>query len=172
MTQNNNAVSSQALADFYYARHEQLQKYLFWHVRSKEIAEELAQETYLRFLKHPNPKQILDLNAFLFTIAANLARDHLRALKREQSREFIGLDTELADPQPHTEELIAHHCLERQLQLAIVNLPQKTQQVFLLYHAEDLSYKQIAAHLNISTRTVEYHLRQALILCRSFLTKI
>lgn len=172
MNQNNNAVACQELTDFYYARHAQLQKYLFWHVRSVEVAEELAQETYLRFLKQSEPKQILDLNAFLFTIAANLARDHLRSVKRGQAREFVSLDVQLPDTKPNTEEIIASQCLENQLQQAILNLPEKTQEVFLLYHADDYSYKQIAAHLNISTRTVEYHLRQALILCRSFLTKL
>lgn len=170
MTQHNKAVSCQDLADFFNARHQQLQKYLFWQVRSQEVAEELAQETCLRFLKISGPQHILNLNAFLFTIAANLARDHLRGVKREQQRELVPLDAEIADSKPNTEDIIARQCLEKQLEQAIASLPEKTREVFLLYHAEELSYKQIAARLDISTRTVEYHLRQALQLCRIFLT--
>jgi RNA polymerase sigma-70 factor (ECF subfamily) len=166
MTQHNNVVTCHDLADFFNARHPQLQNYLSWQVRSQEVAEELAQETYLRFLKISGPQHILNLNAFLFTIAANLARDHLRGVKREH----VPLDTEIADSKPNTEDIIARQCLENQLEQAIASLPKKTREVFLLYHADELSYKQIAARLNISTRTVEYHLRQALLLCRNFLT--
>lgn len=170
MTQQHNAVSSQELADFFNASHPQLQKYLYWQVRSQDVAEELAQETYLRFLRQ-EPRQILDLNAFMFTIAANLARDHLRGVRREQSREYVPLDTDIADSNPNTEDIIARQCLGEQLQQAIANLPDRTREIFLLYRADELSYKQIAARLHISERTVEYHLRQALLLCRSFLTK-
>ena len=170
MTQYNNAVSCQDLADFFNARHPQLQNYLFWQVRSQEVAEELAQETYLRFLKQSGPQHILNLNAFLFAIAANLARDHLRSVKRKQQREYVPLDTEIADTKPNTEDIIAKQCLENQLEQAIASLPKKTREIFLLYRADELSYKQIAARLDISTRTVEYHLRQAMLLCRIFLT--
>jgi len=166
MTKYNDAVCCQDLVDFFNNRHLQLQKYLFWQVRSHDIAEELAQETYLRFLKQYGTPQILDLNAFLFTIAANLARDHLRSSKRKQSRNFVPLDTEIADSKPNTEDIIAKQCLEAQLQQAIASLPEKTREVFLLYRADELSYKQIAVQLAISERTVEYHLRQAMLHCR------
>lgn len=166
MSQYNNAVSYQDLADFFYDRHPQLQKYLFRLVRSQDIAEELAQESYLRFLRQSEPQPILDLNAFLFTIAANLARDHLRSVKREQRREFVPLDAGIADSKPNTEDIIARQCLEVQLQQAIASLPDKTREIFLLYRADELSYKQIAAQLDISERTVEYHLRQAMLHCR------
>ncbi|WP_445367347.1 RNA polymerase sigma factor [Methylomonas sp. BW4-1] len=169
MTQPHNTATSQELADFFNASHPQLQKYLYWQVRSREVAEELAQETYLRFLKQ-EPRQILDLNAFMFTIAANLARDHLRGIKRQQHREMVPLDTDIADSKPHTEDIVARQYLGEQLQQAIASLPDRTREIFLLYRADELSYKQIAARLDISERTVEYHLRQALLLCRSFLT--
>jgi RNA polymerase sigma factor (sigma-70 family) len=166
MTQNINTASYQDLADFFYSRHPQLQKYLFWQVRSHDIAEELAQETYVRFLRQSEPQQVFNLNAFLFTIAANLARDHLRNVKRGQNREFLPLDHEIADSKPNTEDIIAKHFLEAQLQQAIASLPEKTREIFLLYRADELSYKQIAAQLAISERAVEYHLRQAMLHCR------
>jgi RNA polymerase sigma-70 factor (ECF subfamily) len=172
MSQHHSPVSSQDLTDFYHARHPQLQNYLFWQVRSKDIAEELAQETYLRFLKQATQQTILDLNAFLFTIAANLARDHLRCIKRQQQRDFISLDSEIADSKPNPEDIVANYCLITQLQQAIANLPDKTREIFLLYRVDELSYKQIATRLDISERTVEYHLRQALLLCRNFLTNV
>jgi len=63
------AQSFPGLADFYNHKNTQLKKYLFWQVHSIEIAEELAQETYARYLRQPQLAGISDLNAFMFTIA-------------------------------------------------------------------------------------------------------
>ena len=167
MDQYINTVSHQDLTDFFYSRHPQLEKYLFWQVRSHDIAEELAQETYVRFLRQSKPQQVCNLNAFLFAIAGNLARDYLRNIKRGQNREFVPLDKdEIADSKPQTEDIIAKQCLEAQLQQAIASLPEKTREIFLLYRADELSYKHIAAQLAISERAVEYHLRKAILHCR------
>ncbi|WGS84774.1 sigma-70 family RNA polymerase sigma factor [Methylomonas sp. UP202] len=172
MTQSEQGiVANQDLAEFVRANHAQLQKYLYWQVQSREIAEELAQETYLRYLRQAETDRVVDLNAYLFTIAANLARDHLRGVKRGQDREFVALDIDMPDSKPNTEEIIARQCLNQQLHRAIASLPALTRDVFLLYRSDRLSYKQIGELLNISERNVEYQLRQAQLLCRSFLKK-
>lgn len=163
--------TNQVLIDFIETHQSELQKYLYWKVGSYEVAEELAQETYFRFLKQPRSNSIQDLNAFMFTIATNLARDYLRNLAREQNREFVPLDIDIPDTKPSVEDIIVKQCMSNQLQQALAALPDTTREVFLLYRIDQLSYKEIAGRLNISERTVEHHLRQALLLCRSFLTK-
>lgn len=57
------------------------------------------------------------------------------------------------------------------LRQAMEELPPKTRAVYILYRVDGLSYRDIAAALDISPRTVEYHLRQALIQCRQRLTQ-
>ncbi len=170
MRQESSAAAYPELVAFFNDRNLELQKYLLWQVKSPETAEELAQETYLRFLKVPEPGRIGDLNAFLFTIAANLARDHLRGRQRGQSREFLPLDAELEDAKPSTEEIVASQLLGEKLETAIASLPKKTREVFLLYRADELRYRDIAEKLGISERTVEYHVRQAMLHCRRCLT--
>ena len=45
----------------------------------REVAAELAQETFVRAMRaHPDPADIRSLRAWLFRVAANLGRDHLR----------------------------------------------------------------------------------------------
>lgn len=46
------SITYQELIDFFNGRHEQLQKFLLWQVKCRETAAELAQETYVRFLRH------------------------------------------------------------------------------------------------------------------------
>lgn len=161
----------QGLVEFFNDRNAELQKYLLWQVKSPETAEDLAQETYLRFLRMAEPSRIADLNAFLFTIAANLARDHLRGRQRVKAHEFLPLDAELEDSQPAPDEIVAGQLLGEKLEAAIASLPEKTREVFLLYRADGLSYRDVAKKLGISERTVEYHVRQALLHCRRCLAK-
>jgi len=52
------------------------------------------------------------------------------------------------------------------------NLPEKQREVFLLSRYEGLSHKEIAERLNISTKTVEYHISQSISAIKSKLSKI
>jgi len=42
-------------------------------------------------------------------------------------------------------------------------LPRRTREVFLLHRLEGLAYKEIAAQLGISIRTVEWHVAEAIL---------
>lgn len=164
------SITYQELIDFFNGRHEQLQKFLLWQVKCRETAAELAQETYVRFLRHSDKQSVANLNAFLFTIAANLARDHLRSARHGRAMQSEPLDDELPDPTPSVEDVVESQCLEERLERAIHSLPERTREVFLLYRLDGLSYREIGELLGLSTRTVEYHLRQAMVLCRRHLT--
>lgn len=52
---------------------------------------------------------------------------------------------------------------------AIAALPEATRHIFLLYHVDELSYREIGERLKISPRSVEYQLRRALTDCRAFI---
>ncbi len=59
--------------------------------------------------------------------------------------------------------------LEKRINEGIDNLPEKARIVFLLSRHEQLSYKEIAAKLGISIKTVENHISKALKLLRTHL---
>ena len=52
---------------------------------------------------------------------------------------------------------------------AIAALPEATRNIFLLYHVDELSYREIGERLSITPRSVEYQLRRALIECRAYI---
>jgi RNA polymerase sigma-70 factor (ECF subfamily) len=45
----------------------------------------------------------------------------------------------------------------------VATLPNRMREVFLLHRVDELGYKEIAAHLGISVRTVEWHIAEAII---------
>ncbi len=61
-----------------------------------------------------------------------------------------------------TEEQIYYKGLLEQIQTIFESTSQKTKEIFYLNRFNGLTYKEIAEHLHISVKTVEYHISQAL----------
>lgn len=123
----------------------------------RDVAEDLAQETFLRLAKHPmdwrSPK------ALLARMALNAAQDHLRreqALKRP--RLVAGEDAPEGITLPDQHETLLH----RQV---VAKLPRNLRDVYVLSRFGGLTYADIATHLGISVKTVEKRMTQALKLC-------
>jgi RNA polymerase sigma factor (sigma-70 family) len=162
----------QDIATLFQTHHRELKRFLIRRVQSPEVAAELVQEAYLRLIRVPNTDRIEDLRGFLFTIASNLARDYLRQRARHGHVDGGPLDPSIPSPAPSVEALVDAQRHAALLQQVIDELPPKTRAVFVLYRVEGCSYRDIATVLDMSPRTVEYHLRQALIHCRKRLRPI
>jgi RNA polymerase sigma factor (sigma-70 family) len=162
----------QDIAIVFQRYHRELKRFLIRRVRSPEIAADLAQETYLRLLRIPNTDKIEDFRGFLFTIAGNLACDYLRQRSRQEQVDGGPLDSSVPSPAPSIEALVDAQRHAALLQQVIDELTPRRRAVFILYRVEGLSYRDIATVLDMSPRTVEYHLRQALIHCRRRLKSI
>jgi RNA polymerase sigma-70 factor (ECF subfamily) len=136
---------------------EALSRYVRRLVRSPGDAEEIVQETFLRAYQQ---REEVDLKPpYLFSIARNLAsnvRRHERiadAFSSTQDAHGVQLhgtcespeDAALADERLHL------------LNEAIQSLPPQCRAAFTLRMFQDSSYKEIAAQLGISTKTVEKH---------------
>jgi RNA polymerase sigma factor (sigma-70 family) len=162
----------QDITALFEVHHRELKRFLIRRVQSPEVAADLAQEAYLRLLRVPHMDKIDDLRGFLFTIASNLARDYLRQRSRHEQVDSGPLGPSIPGPAPSIEALMDAQRYVALLQQVIDELPPKTRAVFVLYRVEGHSYRDIATTLDMSPRTVEYHLRQALIHCRRRLKSI
>ncbi|MBB3103468.1 RNA polymerase sigma factor [Azomonas macrocytogenes] len=144
-----------------------LEAFITRRTGSSQVAADLSQEAFLRLARMSSDQKIDNLPAFLFTIASNLIRDYQRQAIRHEQRESGEPGEDLPCPVRTAEDQLAYLQEETLLRDAIAALPAMTRQIFLLYHIEEHSYKDIAACLGITPRSVEYHLRRALIDCRS-----
>ena len=59
-------------------------------------------------------------------------------------------------------DAVVEHELQEKIITAIENMPDKQKRVFILSRYEGLKYKEIAAQLGLSIRTVEVHISNAL----------
>ena len=136
--------------------YDDLVRFLHRKVWDADRAHDLAQETFVKALDHSpdNPR------AFLFTIAANLARDEARAaIRRKQHLQLVTVEAETrTQPDPH-------HALDRQEQekavkLALNALTEADRDVLLLWDA-GLSYEDIAQQTGLAPGAIGTTLNRA-----------
>jgi RNA polymerase sigma-70 factor (ECF subfamily) len=53
--------------------------------------------------------------------------------------------------------------MRRRYREAVDALPSRMREVFLLHRVDGVAYKEIAARLDISVRTVEWHIAEAIV---------
>ncbi|MDD0973594.1 RNA polymerase sigma factor [Pseudomonas fontis] len=134
-----------------------------------QVAADLTQESFLRLARLPADKQIDNLPAFLFTIASNLIRDHQRQMIRRERLDGGEPSDELPCNTPSADEQLAALQDQALMHDAIQALPEATRHIFLLYHVDECTYREIGERLQVSPRSVEYQLRRALVDCRAYI---
>lgn len=80
-------------------------------------------------------------------------------IKLQNRKKLVLIDEPLAND---IEDQIAYKDLERLIKKILESLPFKTQEIFSLSRFEGLTYSQIAEKMDISVKTVEYHISLAL----------
>ncbi|QBF24647.1 RNA polymerase sigma factor [Pseudomonas tructae] len=153
-----------------FAEHKKaLEAFVARRTGNAQVAADLTQESFLRLARLPADKKIDNLPAFLFTIASNLVRDHQRQSIRRERLDGGEPSEELACETPGADEQLSVLQEQALMHEAIQALPEATRDIFLLYHVDECSYREIGERLHISPRSVEYQLRRALIECRAFI---
>jgi RNA polymerase sigma-70 factor, ECF subfamily len=152
-----------------------LYRYLLRLVHHEAEAEDLFQETWMRVaakIRAFDPNRNFD--AWLFTLAHNLAIDHLRRLRPESLDEPApGSDSgeSLAARLPSGERPPIESLLERErfgrLQETMQALPAAYREVLTLRFEEEMKIEEIAQVLGAPVSTVKSRLRRSLEQMRS-----
>lgn len=146
--------------------HGALVNFLRRRMRTAEDANDVAQEAYVRMMQYEGSRDIHSPSSLLFRIATNVANDFARADQSRRVQDQCSIDDhELASHEPSAERQIAGCEDLATLLVAIRQLPQKCQQVFLLSRVKHMTYPEIARHCGISVKMVEKHISHALAVC-------
>ena len=137
-------------------------------VGNREDAEDVMQDVFLKAYKHLDDfRGAADVGTWLYSIAMNTARAHLRsrnrARRRTASRPVEELDIlgRLPAAPDRVETEFDRQQISRALHQALQSLPPEFREVFVLKNIRGYSYKQIADILGISMGTVESRLFRA-----------
>lgn len=150
-------MDEQTFRVFYENTARPLWSYLSRILGNPALADDLAQESYYRFLRAAlKSGDAAYQKAYLFRIATNLARDHWRRLPhREQS------DTADAEQIPADDRTAEHVQQRSDLGRAMVGLKPREREILWLAYAEGSSHKEIADALGLRASSVRLLLFRA-----------
>lgn len=133
-------------------------RYCLLHLRDYHQAEDLTQETFMRFFenmeRYRNYGKALN---YLYVIAGNACKDYYRKEKRrsfEEMGEDAGIGDRLPDP-------TAGVLLKMEVENALAKLSEEIRETAILFFFQELKQREIAKILGISLSLVKYRISRA-----------
>ena len=132
------------------------------YVSSRAIAEDIVSDIFYEFQADLRYQTITtSYRAYLFMAVRNRAFDYVRA----ETRHTVSLDNaELipASRNQNPDSITQYEELYHDVENAINAMPLKRRQIYVMHRFEGKKYQDIANELNLSPRTIEAHLFQAM----------
>jgi RNA polymerase sigma-70 factor (family 1) len=137
-------------------------------LKSRETAEELVQDLFATLWLKRHEHTIEHLEHYLMAAISRRVIGHLRAHQvrtayADYCRWYQASTTE------ETEQALAAADLTEAFTQALLHLPEQSREIFRLSRLEHFSVQEIALRLNVSAKTVEYHITKSLRLLRTHL---
>jgi RNA polymerase sigma-70 factor, ECF subfamily len=143
-------------------------RYLYRIVENPAIAEELAQDVFLRVYRARERYQVkAKFSTWLFRIATHVAFNWKRDARKEKGIEPLeGLDPDkmlrqIPDVTPNVEQVLMREVKAEAIRKAIAALPEKQRAAVLLHKYHGLDYRQMAETLGCSQPAVKSMLFRA-----------
>ncbi|MEG0862039.1 MAG: sigma-70 family RNA polymerase sigma factor [Pseudomonas sp.] len=157
-----------SLDTLYKGHHSWLLGWLRRRLDCPHNAADMAQETFLRLLGAGAYVAPREPRAFLATIARRLLIDRGRRQKLEQAyREELARHAQYLEQAPSAEQVMAAVQALEQIARALDAMSARARQAFVMRHLDGLSHAEIAERLQVSTKTVQTYLVQALLQCHA-----
>jgi RNA polymerase sigma-70 factor (ECF subfamily) len=151
-----------------------LRAFLSRRVRRQEDIAELAQEVFLRMLRIPDFEKLRNPQAYMYTVASNLIKEH--AVRERTAQQALDVDDPLIQEQfaevpAFGADIDAERRIKR-LREVLRQLPPKCHAAVVMAHWHGMSYEAIAARLDVSPHMVKKYLSQALLHCRRRMARL
>jgi RNA polymerase sigma-70 factor (family 1) len=137
-------------------------------VKNQQIAEELTQDLFLKLWEKRVQLRPQRIENYLSISIKNAVIDHIHSgLVANKYVDFYRTFGEVNNNS--TQNVVAFDDLSESIEKGLSKLPAKSQEVFKLSRLDNWPTDKIARHLNLSEKTVGYHLTKSLKYMRSYL---
>jgi RNA polymerase sigma-70 factor (ECF subfamily) len=140
--------------------HRSMIHFLFRMVRNQAIAEELAQEVFLRvYRSRESYRAEAKFTTWLYRIATNLAVNYARDTRHERAAQTLYLDAtdeetgttpDVADDEPTVEQRLIREERMAAIRTHVMALPERQRMAVLMHKYQGMDYRQIGEVLRLS----------------------
>jgi RNA polymerase sigma-70 factor (ECF subfamily) len=136
--------------------------FLYRMVQNQAVAEELAQEVFLRvYRSRESYEPTAKFTTWLFRIATHLALNALRDGRNQRLEDRLDDDSsdtpvrQVSDKQPTVEQKMVYQVRLDEVRRAVAMLPEKQRAAVLMHKYEEMEYSQIAKALDCSESAIK-----------------
>ncbi len=140
--------------------HRAMIHFLFRMVHNQAVAEELAQEVFLRvYRSRESYRAEAKFTTWLYRIATNLAVNHARDTRHERTAQNVYLDQpdeetgttpDVADDEPTVEQKLVRDERMSAIRAHVMALPERQRMAVLMHKYQGMDYRQIGDVLKLS----------------------
>lgn len=139
-------------------QYDKLLRYCYMKLRDRALAEDLTQETFIKFFESKDYHSIGKEMAYLYTIARNLCIDSFRKQKDELIEDLPAKIQEMPESRDKVEDIVDRISIEQ----ALDSLTADEREAVVLRFSGELSVEDIAKTMGISRFAVRRRISSAL----------
>ena len=139
-------------------QYDKLLRYCYMKLRDRTLAEDVTQETFIRFFESKDYHSIGKEMAYLYTTARNLCIDYFRKQKEELIEDLPAKIQEMPDSSDKVESIVDQLSIEQ----ALDHLTDDEREAVVLRFSGELSVEDIAKSMDISRFAVRRRISSAL----------
>lgn len=140
-------------------QYDKIYRYCYFKVNNRCLAEDLTQETFLRYFAQSSYVNRGKQLAYLYTIARNLCIDFYRKPQRTVVEEDVSKGGQQKITEKLSESPMEQVETSLHLQMAVEKLPLEMQELILLRYVNELSVREICKITGLS-RSSEYRMEK------------
>lgn len=168
MLGNDSAYAFQQIFDKY---KDHIYKIAMSYVKDKHLAEEIIQDVFTKvWMYRHSLLELRSFEAWLYTVGKNRIFDYNKK-KIADWKAHLGYHSLKNESVDDSERILQSKEYKELLHIAQQQLSEQQLLIFKLAKEENMTYKQIAAQLNLSPLTVKTHLARAMSTLKSYLLK-
>lgn len=159
---NNSNIHSNIFRKIYEEHVNALYRHAYFRVFSKDRAEELVQEAFLRYWEYSEKGEVvLNPKAFLYRTLTNLIIDQSRK-KKETSLDELMEDSNWAEPGQSEDAMHENKFLFEEVQVVLRKLPKDVQELIAMKYIDEMEIKEIAEVLKTTPNNASVKLHRAM----------
>lgn len=158
--------------------YRELLNFLARKLGDRDLAADIAQESYARVYASPARDAAAEPRALLYTTARNLVTDHHRRTATRQQVEIAvpedesSLEAGMGPASAEPDAVLAGRQRLAAIEQVVAELPPRAREAFVLYKFDGLSRSEVAALMGVGVKTVETHLEVAMRACQRRLQEL